>query len=346
MENIFGSVHYNSIAVWMKDYFGQRMVKLSIDAGLSCPNRDGRCGTGGCIYCSESGSGDFASDIPAQIRLTQRKWPDAAYLAYFQNHTNTYAPVSTLRKLWDRALSYPGIKGLVIATRPDCLGDNILELLKEYNEKTFLWIELGLQTESDLTARRINRCYETRIFEEAMIKLKAAEIRVVVHEILGLPGEDYDQMLRTSSFVNSFEPFGIKLHMMHIMEGTILGELYKRQQKKAGIQPIGADNISAIPPSIRSVVNPPNKLLKGLPENIFSVDFPEIQLLSLDEYVNVVTDILEETPQSITIHRLTGDAPRNLLLAPQWTSNKHIVLGAIQHQFSIRGSFQGSRISF
>ena len=299
MENIFGSVHYNSIAVWMKEHFGCRVVKLALDGGFTCPNRDGRCGTGGCIYCSESGSGDFASDIPGQIRLVSRKWPDAKYLAYFQNHTNTYAAAERLRTLWDEALAYPGVVGLAIATRPDCLPDDVLDLLDEYNKKTFLWVELGLQTIRDDTAAFLNRCYETRVFAEAMEKLKKRGIRVVVHEILSLPGENPSDALKTALYAASLEPFGMKFHMLHVMEGTRLGELYK------------------------------------------NAPFP---LMTKEEYVKTVVDILERLPQSVTIHRLTGDAPQNALLAPDWTRSKHVVLGAIQHEFSVRGSFQGKML--
>lgn len=296
MENIFGSVHYNSIAVHLKEEFGCRVVKLALDGGFTCPNRDGTKGTGGCIYCSESGSGDFASDIPSQIRLVSRKWPEAKYLAYFQNHTNTYAPVQRLRFLWDDALSHPGVVGLAVATRPDCLPDEILDLLSEYNEKTYLWVELGLQTSRDDTAAFINRCYETREFEDAMKKLKKRGIRTVVHEILGLPGENASDALNTALYAASFEPFGMKLHMLHIMEGTKLGQIYKE------------------------------------------APFP---VMGKDEYVDTVVRILERLPQSITIHRLTGDAPQSALITPDWTRNKHAVLGAIQHELSVRGTFQG-----
>ena len=296
MENIFGSVHYNSIAVHLKEEFGCRVVKLALDGGFTCPNRDGTKGTGGCIYCSESGSGDFASDIPGQIRLVSRKWPDAKYLAYFQSHTNTYAEPDRLRRLWDEALSYPGVTGLAIATRSDCLPDSVLDLLQEYSEKTYLWIELGLQTSRDDTADFINRCYRTSVFEDAMKKLKKRGIRTVVHEILGLPGENASDALKTALYAASFEPFGMKFHMLHVMEGTRLGEIYKTSS------------------------------------------FP---LMDKDEYVNTIVDILERLPQDITIHRLTGDAPRSALIAPDWTKNKHVVLGAIQHEFSARASFQG-----
>ena len=296
MSNIFGSVHYNSIAVHLQKEFGCRVVKLAIDGGFTCPNRDGTKGTGGCIYCSESGSGDFASDIPSQIKLISRKWPEAKYLAYFQNHTNTYAGPERLRRLWDDALSYPGVVGLAVATRPDCLPADVLDLLSEFSEKTFLWVELGLQTMRDDTADFVNRCYKTSEFEEAIKTLIKRGIRVVVHEILGLPGENASDALKTALYAASFEPFGIKLHMLHVMEGTKLGEMYK-----------------------------------GSP-------FP---LMSRDEYVQAVVDILERLPQDITVHRLTGDAPHSALIAPDWTSNKHTVLGAIQHEFSVRGSFQG-----
>jgi radical SAM protein (TIGR01212 family) len=227
-ENIFESLHYNAIAPWLKNRFSQRVVKPSLDGGFTCPNRDGRCGTGGCSFCPEDGSGAFAGSIPDQMELLRRKWPDAGlYIAYFQNHTNTYAPVPRLRELWDEALTAPGVIGLAAATRPDCLGEDVLDLISEYSKKTFLWIELGLQTSSDATARAFNRGYDSEVFASAMEKLSRRGIRTVVHLILGLPGEDRAAMLESARFAASKRPFGIKLHMLHLMKNTRMGREYE-----------------------------------------------------------------------------------------------------------------------
>ncbi|MBR0138983.1 MAG: TIGR01212 family radical SAM protein [Firmicutes bacterium] len=296
--NIFGSLHYNAIGPVLTKEFGKRVVKLSLDGGFTCPNRDGSAGTGGCIFCSSSGSGDFTGPLSLQIGQLKRKWPDSLYLPYFQSHTGTYAPVPRLRELWDEALAIPGAVGLAVATRPDCLPDDVLDLLSEYNGKTFLWVELGLQTSKEETARLINRCYPSEVYDEACLKLKARGIRTVTHLILGLPGETKEDMLASARHVFSFDPYGIKLHMLHVMKDTPLAEMY------------------------------PDRC----------------PLMSMDEYVSLVCDILEETPQSVTIHRLTGDAPKELLIAPDWTRNKHAVLNAIQREFKARGTRQGIRL--
>ena len=305
--NTFGSLHYNAIGPWLKDRFGERVIKLSLDGGFTCPNRDGRCGTGGCIFCSGDGSGRFASpadaaghlseSIEAQKHLYRFKWPEAKYIAYFQNHTNTYAPAEELRALWDEALSHEGVVGLAVATRPDCLPEDVMDLLSEYSEKTFLWAELGLQTAKESTASLINRCYGNDTFARASEELNARGIRAVTHLILGLPGESRDDMLASAAYAASFRPFGLKLHMLHVLRGTRLGSMYEDSP------------------------------------------FP---LLTKNEYVALVCDILESLPSEITIHRLTGDAPQDELIAPDWTRDKHAVLNAIQQEFSARGSFQGS----
>ncbi|MCF0150271.1 MAG: TIGR01212 family radical SAM protein [Firmicutes bacterium] len=298
--NIFGSIRYHSIGTYLKEQFGKRVVKLSLDGGFTCPNRDGSKGTGGCIFCSAAGSGDFAGSVPDQIRLLSRKWPDAVYIAYFQNFTNTYAPVERLRALWEEALSYPGVIGLAIATRPDCLPAEVLELLEEFNRKTFLWVELGLQTSNEETGKLINRCCTNEDFEAAMAALHQRSIRTVVHLILGLPGETREDMLASARYTASHRPFGIKLHMLHVMKGTPIAALY------------------------------PDRC----------------PLLSMKEYISVICDILQLLPQQITIHRLTGDAPKELLIAPDWTRNKHAVLNGIQQELKRRGTYQGSDLDF
>lgn len=295
MENIFESTHFNTIGTHLRKEFGCQITKLSIDAGFTCPNRDGTCGTGGCIYCSDDGAGHFAGNIPDQINLLSHKWPTGKYIAYFQSYTNTYAPVEHLREIYENALIQKDIVGISIATRPDCLSQDVINLLTELNQRTYLWVELGLQTKNDSTALLINRCYPTGVFDEAMEKLSRACIRTVVHLIFGLPGESRKDMLSSVDYVADKKPFGIKFHQLYIMNGTLIAKQY------------------------------PNK----------------VKTLEMDEYIHLVVDALERLPQDITVHRVTGDAPQNKLIAPMWSLNKRAVLNGIQKEFKQRGTFQG-----
>ena len=301
---MFDGLHYNSISSYLRKRFGCKVVKLSLDGGFTCPNRDGTKGTGGCTFCSAEGSGRFAGSIDDQICSISKKWTAGStdtglkYIAYFQSFTNTYATPERLRSLWDEALSHENVVGLAVATRPDCFGPEVLELLDEYNKRTFLWVELGLQTSNEQTAEKFNRCWKNADFELAMSNLSELGIKRVIHLILGLPGEDRECMLCSAEYAVAFHPFGIKLHMLHLMRGTPMGESFIR------------------------------------------APFP---LLSLEEYVGTVCDIIERLPQDVTIHRLTGDAPQDTLIAPDWTRNKHRVLNAVQQEFKARGTYQGSR---
>lgn len=299
MSNPFGDIHFNSIGHYLKERFGCKVIKLSLDAGFTCPNRDGTKGVGGCIFCSSDGSGDFASDIPGQIQLLSKKWPSGKYIAYFQSHTNTYAPVHVLRKKYEEALAYPGVIGIAIATRPDCLSEDVLDLLAELNKKTFLWVELGLQTMHQHTADLINRCYPLSVFDTAIEDLSARQIKTVVHLILGLPGENQEDMMASVNYVCSKDIFGIKLHLMNVLKDTKLAALYP-------------DHIH-------------------IPEK--------------EEYINFVVDVLENIPQKITIHRLTADAPRHLLIAPAWGYEKRTILNGINKELRHRGSYQGCRLA-
>lgn len=298
-DNIFGSLHFNTISAVLKKKFGTRVVKLSLDGGFTCPNRDGSKGHGGCTFCSGDGSGTFAGTPAQQMELLAPKWPDAKYIAYFQNFTNTYAPAEKLREMWEDALSVPGVVGLAVATRPDCLPEDVLDLLEEFNKKTFLWVELGLQTADEAIGQHINRCCTNADFEAAMNDLSKRGIKSVIHLILGLPGDTPQGVLHSTDYVSSFKPWGIKIHMLHVMEGTKMGEEYK---------------------------NSP------------------FQLYGKEEYVSLVCDILERLPQDITVHRITGDAPRDMLIAPLWTGDKKAVLRAVQQEFKRRGTFQGSAL--
>ena len=287
----------NSISSYLKKHFGQKTVKLAIDGGFTCPNRDGTKGYGGCLFCSEDGSGEFASNIEDQIQLLSEKWPNANYLAYFQNHTNTYAPVSELRKKYEAALQHPLINGIVIATRPDCINEEVLDLLSEIKEKHFLWVELGLQTIHEKTAELINRCYPLPVYDQAIKALNDRGINTVVHLILGLPGETKQDMIESVNYVTASEAWGMKLHLLNVVKGSRMEKDY-------------ADYNS----------------------------FP-----SLEDYVNFVCDLIEIIPPEIVLHRLTGDAPRKILITPEWSYRKRTILNGIQHELKRRGSYQGCK---
>lgn len=224
MENLFGSLHYNAIGPQLKKEFGCTVAKLAIDGGFTCPNRDGTRGTGGCTFCSEGGSSYEAADIKKQMEALSIKWPGCKYMAYFQNYSNTYASPEALRQKYNETLAHPGVMGLAIATRPDCLPDDVLEVLKELNQKTYLWIELGLQTSNDSTAELINRSYPLHTFDDAMVKLQKAGIKTVVHLIFGLPGESRQDMMDSVKYVSRLKPFGVKFHHLYLMEGSQLSK--------------------------------------------------------------------------------------------------------------------------
>ena len=290
----------NMIGAWLKNRFGQKVVKLSLDGGFTCPNRDGSKGVGGCIFCSPDGNGKLSTDIPGQIQLLSEKWPNVhRYLAYFQSHTSTYAPVEMLEKLYTEALSYPlnngEIVGLVIATRPDCLGDDVIALLKKLQQTSFLWVELGLQT---IYGDNVNRCYPLSTYDEAITKLQEAGIPYVTHLILGLPGETSEQMKESVAYVCSQPLFGLKLHLMNVVKSAAMNHLYPNYQP-------------------------------------FS---------SPEEYVSLVCDLLEIIPPQVTIHRLTGDVPRKLLVSPPWSYKKRTILNGINHEMARRNSYQGCKL--
>ncbi len=313
-----GGTRFNSISDELKRHFGRKTIKLGIDAGFTCPNRDGTCGYGGCAFCSGGGSGELAAHMDAfadadhaaamaahisrsideQIAVMSAKWPDAAYLAYFQSHTNTYAPVSVLRPLYDAALSDPRIEGIVIATRPDCLPPDVLDLLEEINRSHYMWVELGLQTVHDETSRSMGIGYTYNVYEKAVSELISRGIRVVTHLILGLPGETEDMMLESVRRVCTQPLFGIKLHLMNIVRTSRLGEM--------------------------------------MPDYVpFS---------SIEEYADLVIRCLEIIPPEITIHRLTGDVPRKLLISPEWSYRKRTILNMINRELSERDTFQGVKL--
>lgn len=226
--------NYHTLDYEMKKIFGEKTIKLSIDGNFTCPNRDGTVGSRGCIFCSERGSGDFNSDknksiteqIEEQKQIMSRKWESETYIAYFQNYTNTYDTVENLRKKFYEALSCKNIKGLAIATRPDCIDSEVLKLLEELNSKTFLWVELGLQSINDKTSQFLRRGYKTEMFDKTYEQLKNKNIRTVVHLILGIPGETNKQILDSVKYVSEKNVWGVKLHMLHVLRGTDLAEYY------------------------------------------------------------------------------------------------------------------------
>lgn len=299
LKELYGGQRYNSISTYLKRDFGKKTIKLAIDGGFTCPNRDGTKGRGGCLFCSDNGAGEFASDVEDQIRLFSDKWPDACYLGYFQNHTNTYASAEELRRKYYEILSNPKIRGLVIGTRPDCLPDDVLELLSEINKTHYMWVELGLQTIHEKTAELINRCYDLSVFNSAMDNLSKRGIKTVVHLILGLPGENKDMMLESVKYVASIKDlFGIKLHLLNVVKGSQMEKLYP------DYQPFG----------------------------------------SIEEYVNLVTECLEYIPPQVTIHRLTGDAPRSILINPPWSFNKRTILNGINERMNLLDTWQGKKV--
>lgn len=301
---------YHSLDYELKKQFGQKIYKLSLDGGMTCPNRDGTLGSRGCIFCSEGGSGDFAEAVCVTVseqieRAKTRvaaKMPENAgrYIAYFQSYTNTYAPLPRLRSLFSEAAGHPDIAALSVGTRPDCLGPETVRLLAELNSIKPLWVELGLQTIHSSTARFIRRGYELPVFEDALTRLKAAGLTVIVHVILGLPGESPGMMKETVSYLARRPVDGIKLQLLHILKGTDLADIYRKDP------------------------------------------FP---LFTMEEYIDLVIDCIEILPPGMTIHRITGDGPKSLLIAPLWSGNKRLVLNSLHKRFRERGTWQGKYFS-
>lgn len=297
---------YYSFDYYLKKQFGHRLYKLSLNGGMTCPNRDGTIDTRGCIFCSAGGSGDFATsaklsitnqieEAKALIDHKVKKIPNTPqYIAYFQAFTNTYAPVSYLREIFTEALRHPDIAVLSIATRPDCLSTEVLSLLDELNQIKPVWVELGLQTIHEDTATRIRRGYPLSCYDIAVKNLRDIHINVIVHLIIGLPYETEEDILKSIDYVNNSGIQGIKLQLLHVLKNTDL-ESY----------------------------------------------LDSMHILTLDEYVTILVKCLEHLDQDIVIHRITGDGPGDLLLAPLWSTNKKLVLNTIQHAMKTLDSWQG-----
>ncbi len=298
---------YRSLDYMLRERFGEKVYKVTLNGGMSCPNRDGTLGTRGCIFCSEGGSGDFAADvslsvteqIESQIALLSGKRPIQKYIAYFQAYTNTYAPVEYLRKIFKEAMSHPRIVALSVGTRPDCLGEEVLDLLEELNRIKPVWIELGLQTIHEKTAQYIRRGYRLSCFDQAVENLRKRNIEVIVHTILGLPGESREEILETMRYLNKKDIQGIKLQLLHVLKGTDLAYDY----------------------------------LAG-----------RFHVYEREEYLALLIECLENLDPEIVIHRITGDGPKDLLIAPLWASRKREVLNLLHHQMKEQNSYQGKSL--
>ena len=289
-------MHYNSLNSYLKEKFHTKVYKLALSSGLSCPNRDGTISNTGCIFCSNGGSGEFASDcrlsITEQIEdaksKVSRKIKDGKYIAYFQSFTNTYGEVSYLRQIFTEAINHPDVVALSIGTRPDCLPEEVLNLLDELNKVKPVWIELGLQTTNERTAEYINRGYKLEVFDKTVQSLNKIGIDVIVHLIIGLPGETKSDIIDSVKYVSSMNIQGIKLQLLHVLKNTPLEKEY---------------------------------LLN------------KFEVLSMEEYVDIVAECLMYIPENIVIHRLTGDGPKSLLIAPLWSGDKKRVLNYMNRRF-------------
>lgn len=296
---------YHSLNHHLRERFGEKVMKISLDGGFSCPNRDGTLSSVGCLFCSEEGSGDFAGDRRMSItgqfdqvrRTMNAKWASGKYIAYFQAFTNTYDTLEHLQAKYDEAVAQAGVVGLAIATRPDCLDEAVVRLIAGYAQKYYVWVELGLQTSNEDTARLINRGYDRAVYEQAMALLRKYRIETVTHIIFGLPGETPADMLATVRYVRDQGSDGVKFHLLHLMRHTPLEALY---------------------------------------------DQGRLRFLEQAEYVDLICQAIGELDPAMVIHRLTGDAPRKLLIGPLWSLDKWVILNEIDAALERRDIIQGS----
>jgi uncharacterized protein len=302
-----GDLPYRDLNSYLRERFGGRVQKVTLDAGLTCPNRDGRVGVGGCLYCNARGSGTGAFSRGGGIReqleegMTRlaRRYGAARFIAYFQSFSNTYAPLEVLETLYKEALARPEVVGLSIGTRPDCLSPEILDLLAELARERLLWLEIGLQSANDETLRRINRGHDAACFDRAAKAAAARGLEVVAHVILGLPGEGPKDLAVTARFLGGLPVQGVKLHLLYVVRGSALEGLYRQGSYRP---------------------------------------------LEEGEYVRLAADFLELLPPHLIIHRLTGDPHPEELVAPEWCRHKSRVLTAIREELNLRGSRQGSAL--
>ena len=298
---------YHTLNYHYKEKYHCKVIKVSLNAGFTCPNIDGKVGYGGCIYCSKSGSGDFGGDITKSLSeqfdeikdKLSKKWPRGKYIAYFQAHTNTYAPLSVLKEKYESVLKKDNVIGIAIATRPDAIEDEVLDYLEELNKNTDVTVELGLQTIHEDTAKLINRCHSLNQFEEMVKKLRKRNIEVVVHIINGLPYETKEMMIETVKYLNHLDINGIKIHMLNIVKDTPLATLY--QEKK-------------------------------------------FKVLSKEEYIDIVIQQLEYLRPEIVIHRITSDPDPENLIEPAWLIKKFCVLNDIDKEMKKRDTYQGKKL--
>ena len=289
---------------FLKENFKEKIYKVSLDGGFTCPNRDGKISNKGCLFCSDKGSGEFAGDrcktitaqIDEQIDFMKDKIGSSKVIAYFQNFTNTYGDVEYLRKIYYEALNHEKVIGIAIATRPDCLSDDVINLLEEINKKYFLWVELGLQTANDSIGKIINRGYDTKVYIDSCRILNEKNIKFVTHMIVGLPNEEKKDLYDTIDLINSVKSWGIKIHLLYILKNS--------------------------------------KLLNYYQQNPFKI-------YEKDEYENTVIELLERLSPSIVVHRLTGDAKKDELFEPLWSLNKRSILNSIEKKLKSSKSYQG-----
>jgi len=299
---------YLDLNTYLRRIFGERVQKIALDAGMTCPNRNGTIAHSGCIYCDRRGSGSGAMiddhlSIPAQIERgmlgLQRRYHAQKFIAYFQSFSNTYAPVADLKRLYDQALGYPEIVGLAVATRPDCVDDRVLDLLSSYRSDYLVWIEIGLQSSHDRTLARINRGHNAAAFSRAVVAAHGYGLNVCAHIILGLPGETPEMMRETARYIGGLPISGVKIHFLYVVEGTRLAELYHQGG---------------------------------------------FRCLEREEYIDLVVDFLERIPPTMVIHRLTGDPKGVRLVAPQWACEKSQNLQLIKERLEERHTWQGRRL--
>lgn len=311
MKNIFkysnSNKRYNTLDYFYKQKFGKKVCKISLNAGFTCPNKDGTKGTGGCIYCSKSGSGDFAGDVKKSLtsqfndikNIMEKKWNDAFYIAYFQANTNTYAKTEVLKQKYEPILALDNVVGINIATRADAITEACLDYLEDLNNRTYLTVELGLQTIHDKTIKMINRGHDLACFDDMVKKLRNRNINVVIHIINGLPYETKEMMLETVKYVNSLDIQGIKIHMLHVIKDTRLAEMYEREK---------------------------------------------FHILTKEEYIDIVINQLELLRPEIVINRITGDPVKEELIEPKWLIKKFCVLNDIDKEMVKRDSYQGKKL--
>ncbi len=306
-KNTLDNKRYYTLNYFYKKKFNSKVFKVSLNGGFTCPNKDGSKGTGGCIYCSPSGSGDFAGNIKDNLvkqfyevrDIMLKKWPEAKYIAYFQANSNTYAPLEDLKEKYESVIDLPGVIGLSIATRPDCFTEEIYDYLEELSKRTYLTVELGLQTIHDKTLSFINRNHTTQEFENCYKELKKRSINVIVHIINGLPGETKEDMIETVKYLNNLKIDGIKIHMLHVTKNTKLAEMYEKEK---------------------------------------------FHILSEEEYIDIVISQLEYLDEDIVIARITGDPVKEDLIEPKWLLKKFCVLNDIDKEMVKRDTYQGAKL--